>query len=154
MFDYLKQNHEEANEVKAERITKTHDLLALVANSYTAPQPYNAQQQLSIPQPSHATQPSSSNMITNSDGIQSYDSTSDASNDDPFENINKAMMFFAKAFSSHYSTSTNNILRTSLNTIKLCNVVGLMYKERMLVMRGMLEILEMFQGLLKIQRML
>ncbi|GJU22756.1 hypothetical protein Tco_1156098 [Tanacetum coccineum] len=38
LYDFLKMNREEVNEIKAERLAKTHDPLALMANSHN---PYN-----------------------------------------------------------------------------------------------------------------
>ncbi|GKD47862.1 hypothetical protein Tco_1276838 [Tanacetum coccineum] len=73
MFAYLKQNHDEENEIQAERAARTHDLLALVAQTcnastlYTNPAPqYNqkmsyAPQQQYAPQLSHVTQICASN---------------------------------------------------------------------------------------------
>ncbi|GKC32192.1 hypothetical protein Tco_1039486 [Tanacetum coccineum] len=37
LYEYIEQNKEEAKEVRAERVSKHHDLLALVAHAYTAP---------------------------------------------------------------------------------------------------------------------
>ncbi|GJR75135.1 hypothetical protein Tco_0087500 [Tanacetum coccineum] len=95
LYDFLKQNKEKALEVKAERDSKHHGPLALVANAIKPP--YVPQQNYS-PQPYYVTHPSSSNMINDNGENQSYDFQAEEDNDDPVTNLNKAMMLLARAF--------------------------------------------------------
>jgi hypothetical protein len=57
LYDFLKQNQDEANEVRAELLAKKHDPLALMANTPT-PLPVNTQQQPSSSSTHNYMQPS------------------------------------------------------------------------------------------------
>ncbi|GJV09910.1 hypothetical protein Tco_1351451 [Tanacetum coccineum] len=104
------------NEIQTEQASKHHNPLALVAHAYTAPQKTYASQASYAPQPYHVTHPSSRNMIFDNTENQSYDFQADEDNDDPVENLNKAMMLLARSFTQQYCTPTNNRLKTSSST--------------------------------------
>nr|GEX08354.1 putative ribonuclease H-like domain-containing protein [Tanacetum cinerariifolium] len=100
LYDFLKYNQKEVDELKAERLAKIQDPLALMANSnnpYAFPAPH--QDQPSFNQ-NYMQQPT-----PNSDDII-----------DPITVINMALILMAKAFKLNYSTPTNNNQRISLNT--------------------------------------
>nr|GEY89440.1 putative reverse transcriptase domain-containing protein [Tanacetum cinerariifolium] len=99
LYDFLKYNQKEVDELKAERLAKTQDPLALMANSnnpYVFPAPH--QDQLSFNQ-NYLQQP-----MTNPKDITG-----------PTTAINMALALMAKAFKLNYSTPTNNNQRISSN---------------------------------------
>nr|GEW34856.1 hypothetical protein [Tanacetum cinerariifolium] len=99
LYDFLKYNQKEVDELKVERIAKTHDPLALMANSnnpYVFPAPH--QDQPSFNQ-NYLQQP-----MTNPEDIT--DSTTA---------MNMALALMAKAFKLNYLTPTNNNQRISSN---------------------------------------
>ncbi|GJW58733.1 integrase, catalytic region, zinc finger, CCHC-type containing protein [Tanacetum coccineum] len=118
LYDFLKMNQEELNEIKAERLAKTHDPLELMKNSHN---PYNYpvfhpdhQSQITymqhhspnnnyVPQPTFNTnfmqQP-----MQNPDEII-----------DPTTTMNMALILMTKAFKLNYSTPTKNNQRISSN---------------------------------------
>nr|GFA42435.1 hypothetical protein [Tanacetum cinerariifolium] len=99
LYDFLNNNQKEVDDLKAERLARTQDSLALMAtsnNPYTFPvlhqdQPsfnQNYMQQL-VPNPKDIT--------------------------DPITAMNMELALIAKAFKLNYSTPTNNNKRISLN---------------------------------------
>nr|GFB05864.1 hypothetical protein [Tanacetum cinerariifolium] len=99
LYDFLKYNQKEVDELKAERIAKTQDPLALMANSnnpYVFPAPH--QDQSSFNQ-NYLQQP-----MPNPEVIT-----------DPTTAMNMALALMAKAFKLNYSTPTNNNQRISSN---------------------------------------
>nr|GEY46514.1 retrovirus-related Pol polyprotein from transposon TNT 1-94 [Tanacetum cinerariifolium] len=100
LYDFLKYNQKEVDELKAERLAKIQDPLALMANSnnpYAFPAPH--QDQPSFNQ-NYMQQP-----MPNSDDVT-----------DPITVMNMALTLMAKAFKLNYSTPTNNNQRISSNT--------------------------------------
>nr|GEY85418.1 hypothetical protein [Tanacetum cinerariifolium] len=100
LYDFLKYNQKEVDELKAKRLAKTQDPLALTANSnnpYAFPAPH--QDQSSFNQ-NYLQQP-----MPNLEDIT-----------DPTTVMNIALALMAKAFKLNYSTPTNNNQRISLNT--------------------------------------
>nr|GFB12592.1 hypothetical protein [Tanacetum cinerariifolium] len=100
LYDFLKYNQKEIDELKAERLAKTQDPLALMANSnnpYVFPAPH--QDQSSFNQ-NYLQQP-----MTNPEDIT-----------DPTTAMNMALALMAKAFNLNYSTPTNNNQRISSNS--------------------------------------
>nr|GFB37476.1 hypothetical protein [Tanacetum cinerariifolium] len=96
---WLRYNQKEVDELKAERLAKTQDPLALMENSnnpYVFPAPH--QDQLSFNQ-NYLQQP-----IPNPKDIT-----------DPITAMNMALPLMAKAFKLNYSTPTNNNQRISSN---------------------------------------
>nr|GEW78301.1 hypothetical protein [Tanacetum cinerariifolium] len=92
LYDFLKYNQKEVDELKAERLAKTQDPLALMANSnnlYVFPAPH--QDQPSFNQ-NYMQQP-----MPNPEDII-----------DPTTAINMALALMAKAFKLNYSTTNNN----------------------------------------------
>nr|GEY83010.1 hypothetical protein [Tanacetum cinerariifolium] len=99
LYDFLKYNQKEVDELKAERIAKIQDPLALMANSNNpyaslAPHqdlsPFNQNyMQQQMPNPKNIT--------------------------DPTTAMNMALALMAKAFKLNYSTPTNNNQRISSN---------------------------------------
>nr|GEX03511.1 hypothetical protein [Tanacetum cinerariifolium] len=99
LYDFLKYNKKEVDELKAERLAKTQDPLALMAtsnNPYNFPVPH--QDQPSFNQ-NYMQQP-----IPNLDDII-----------DPTTAMNMALALMAKEFKLNYSTPTNNNQRNSSN---------------------------------------
>nr|GEV98190.1 hypothetical protein [Tanacetum cinerariifolium] len=99
LYDFLKYNQKEVDELKAEQLIKTQDPLALMANSnnpYVFPTPH--QDQSSFNQ-NYLQQP-----MTNPEDIT-----------DPTTAMNMALALIAKAFKRNYSTPTNNNQRISSN---------------------------------------
>nr|GFB82650.1 hypothetical protein [Tanacetum cinerariifolium] len=99
LYDFLKYNQKEVDELKAERLAKTQDPLALMANSnnpYVFPVPH--QDQSSFNQ-NYLQQP-----MTNPEDIT-----------DPTTAMNMALALMAKAFMLNYLTPTNNNQRISSN---------------------------------------
>nr|GEV31040.1 hypothetical protein [Tanacetum cinerariifolium] len=99
LYDFLKYNQKEVDELKVERLAKTQDPLALMAtsnNPYTFPVPH--QDQPSFNQ-NYMQQP-----IPNLKDIT-----------DPTTAMNIALALMAKAFKLNYSTPTNNNQRISSN---------------------------------------
>nr|GEY01817.1 hypothetical protein [Tanacetum cinerariifolium] len=99
LYDFLKYSQKEVDELKAERLAKTQDPLALITNSnnpYVFPAPH-------LDQPSfnqnYLQQP-----MTNPEDIT-----------DPTTTMNMALALIAKAFKLNYSTATNNNQRISSN---------------------------------------
>nr|GEW60104.1 hypothetical protein [Tanacetum cinerariifolium] len=99
LYDFLKYNQKEVNELKAERLAKTQDPLALMANSnnpYAFPAPHQDQSSFNqncLQQP-----------MPNPEDIT-----------DPTTAMNMALALMAKAFKLNYSTPTNNNQRISSN---------------------------------------
>nr|GEW41505.1 Gag-Pol polyprotein [Tanacetum cinerariifolium] len=97
LYEFLKYNKKEVDELKAKRLVKTQDPLALMANSNN---PY------AFPAP-HQDQPSfNQNYIQ-----QPIPNPSDIIN--PTTAMNMALILMAKAFKLNYSTPTNNYQRIS-----------------------------------------
>nr|GEW62842.1 retrotransposon protein, putative, Ty3-gypsy subclass [Tanacetum cinerariifolium] len=99
LYDFLKYNQKEVDELKAERIAKTQDPLALMANSnnpyaFTAP---------------HQDQSSFNQNYLQQSMLNPEDIT------DPTTAMNMALALMAKAFKLNYSTPTNNNQRISSN---------------------------------------
>nr|GFB19972.1 copia protein [Tanacetum cinerariifolium] len=99
LYDFLKYNQKEVDELKAERIAKIQDPLALMANSknpYASPAPHQDQSPFNQ---NFLQQP-----MTNPEDIT-----------DPTTAVNMALALMAKAFKLNYSTPTNNNQRISSN---------------------------------------
>nr|GFB68715.1 hypothetical protein [Tanacetum cinerariifolium] len=99
LYDFLKYNQKEVDELKSERLIKTQDPLALIANSnnpYAFPAPH--QDQSSFNQ-NYLQQP-----MPNPEDITN-----------PTTIMNMALALMAKAFKLNYSTPTNNNQRISSN---------------------------------------
>nr|GEY27181.1 hypothetical protein [Tanacetum cinerariifolium] len=99
LYDFLKYNQKEVDELKAEQLAKTQDPLALMANSnnpYALPAPH--QDQLSFNQ-NYLQQP-----MPNPEDITN-----------PITAMNMALALMAKAFKLNYSSPTNNNQRISSN---------------------------------------
>nr|GFB95078.1 hypothetical protein [Tanacetum cinerariifolium] len=99
LYDFLKYNQKEVDELKTKKIAKTQDPLALMANSknpYVFSAPH--QDQSSFNQ-NYLQQP-----ILNPEDIT-----------DPTTAMNMALALMAKAFKLNYSTPTNNNQRISSN---------------------------------------
>nr|GFA41092.1 hypothetical protein [Tanacetum cinerariifolium] len=99
LYDFLKYNQKEVDELKAERLAKIQDPLALMANSNN---PY------AFPAP-HQDQPSYNQNYMQQPMPNPEDIT------DPTTTINMALVLMAKAFKLNYSTPTNNNQRISSN---------------------------------------
>nr|GFC55370.1 hypothetical protein [Tanacetum cinerariifolium] len=99
LYDFLKYNQKEVDELKAKRIAKIQDPLALMENSknlYASPTPH---QDLSPFNQNYMQQP-----MPNPEDIT-----------DPTIAMNMALALMAKAFKLNYSTPTNNNQRISSN---------------------------------------
>nr|GEY18233.1 hypothetical protein [Tanacetum cinerariifolium] len=118
IYDFLKMNQEEVNELRAERLAKSHDPLALMAhsqNSFNFPITHKDQS-------SSSTHPQQSFPINNKYNPQPSLNqnfmqplmTSLEDINDPTEAMNVALILFAKAFQLSAPTNNNN-QRTSSN---------------------------------------
>nr|GEW71944.1 hypothetical protein [Tanacetum cinerariifolium] len=99
LYDFLKYNQKDVDELKAERLAKTQDPLALMVNSnnpYAFPAPHQDQSSLNQ---NYLQQP-----MPNHEDIT-----------DPTTAMNMALALMAKAFKLNYSTPTNNNQRISSN---------------------------------------
>nr|GEY74372.1 hypothetical protein [Tanacetum cinerariifolium] len=99
LYDFLKYNQKEVDELKAERLAKTQDPLALMANSNN-PCVFPA---------SHQDQPSYNQNYMQQPMPNPKDIT------DPTTAMNMALALMAKAFKLNYTTPTNNNQRISSN---------------------------------------
>nr|GEY11220.1 hypothetical protein [Tanacetum cinerariifolium] len=99
LYDFLKYNQKEVDELKAERLAKIQDPLVLMANSNN---PYF------FPAP-HLDQPSYNQNYMQQPMPSPEDIT------DPTTAMNMALTLMAKAFKLNYSTPTNNNQRISSN---------------------------------------
>ncbi|GJW01692.1 retrovirus-related pol polyprotein from transposon TNT 1-94, partial [Tanacetum coccineum] len=119
LYDFLKYNQKEVDDLRAERLAKTHDPLALMANSNNPfnypvfhqdqPSPSTYMQQ---PQPinnNYNPQPSFNQNYMQQPMPNPEDIT------DPTTTMNMALVLMAKAFKLNYSTPTNNNQRISSN---------------------------------------
>ncbi|GJY72513.1 putative reverse transcriptase domain-containing protein, partial [Tanacetum coccineum] len=119
LYDFLKYNQKEVDDQRAERLAKTHDPLALMANSNNPfnypvfhqdqPSPSTYMQQ---PQPinnNYNPQPSFNQNYMQQPMPNPEDIT------DPTTAMNMALVLMAKAFKLNYSTPTNNNQRISSN---------------------------------------
>nr|GEZ65653.1 integrase, catalytic region, zinc finger, CCHC-type, peptidase aspartic, catalytic [Tanacetum cinerariifolium] len=117
IYDFLKINHEEVNELRAKRLAKSHDPLALMdhsQNSFNFPTTHKDQS-------SSSTHPQQSFPINNkynpqpplNQNFMQPQMTSFEDINDPTEAINAALILFAKAF--QLSAPTKNNQRTSSN---------------------------------------
>ncbi|GKD79268.1 hypothetical protein Tco_1341889 [Tanacetum coccineum] len=111
LYDYLKQNMDEVNEVRAERLLRTHDPLAFTKNTqtpYSYPvfhpdQPSNITYMQHLqPNNNYAQQPPF-NMNYIQQPMKIFKDISD-----PTTTINMALVLMAKAFKLNYTTPTNN----------------------------------------------
>nr|GEV43628.1 hypothetical protein [Tanacetum cinerariifolium] len=117
IYDFLKMNQEEVNELRAERLAKSHDSLALMAhsqNSFNFPTTHKDQSSSST----HSQQSFPINNKYNpqpslNQNFMQLPMTSLEDINDPTKAINAALILFAKAF--QLSTPTNNNQRTSSN---------------------------------------
>nr|GEW84450.1 hypothetical protein [Tanacetum cinerariifolium] len=99
LYDFLKYNQKEVDELKVKRLVKTQDPLALLENSNN---PY------SFPAP-HQDQPSFNQNYMQQPMPNPKDIT------DTITAMNMALVLIAKAFKLNYSTPTNNNQRPSSN---------------------------------------
>nr|GFB53337.1 hypothetical protein [Tanacetum cinerariifolium] len=99
LYDFLKYNQKEVNELKVKRLAKIQDPLALMVNSinpYASPAPH---QDVSPFNHNYLQKP-----MTNPEDIT-----------DPTTAMNMALSLMGKAFKLNYSTPTNNNQRISSN---------------------------------------
>nr|GEZ77852.1 hypothetical protein [Tanacetum cinerariifolium] len=99
LYDFLKYNQKEIDELKAKRLTKTQDPLALMANSnnpYAFLAPHQDQSSIN---PNYLQQP-----MPNPEDITDLTTA-----------MNMSLALIAKAFKLNYSTPTNNNQRISSN---------------------------------------
>ncbi|GKA99659.1 hypothetical protein Tco_0827653 [Tanacetum coccineum] len=119
LYDFLKYNQKEVDDLRAKRLAKTQDPLALMANSNNPfnypvfhqdqPSPSTYMQQ---PQPinnNYNPQPSFNQNYMQQPMPNPEDIT------DPTTAMNMALVLMAKAFKLNYSTPTNNNQRISSN---------------------------------------
>nr|GEW71617.1 hypothetical protein [Tanacetum cinerariifolium] len=99
LYDFLKYNQKEVDELKAERLTKTQDPLALMANSKN---PYAV--------PAHHQDQSSFNQNYLQQPMPNPEDITD-----PTTEMNMVLALMAKEFKLNYSTPTNNNQRILSN---------------------------------------
>nr|GEV39104.1 Gag-Pol polyprotein [Tanacetum cinerariifolium] len=100
LYDFLKYNQKEVDKLKAERLVKTQDPLALMANSNNPYAFLAPHQDQSSSNQNYMQQP-----MPNPEDIT-----------DPTTTMNMALALIAKVFKLNYSTPTNNNKRISSNT--------------------------------------
>ncbi|GJT17640.1 hypothetical protein Tco_0876346 [Tanacetum coccineum] len=118
LYDFLKYNQKEVDDLRAERLAKTQDPLALMAISNN---PFNYPM-------FHPDQPSPSTYIQQPQPNNNYNPQSSFNQNymqqplpnpkditDPTTEMNIALVLMAKAFKLNYSTPTNNNQRISSN---------------------------------------
>ncbi|GJT87782.1 hypothetical protein Tco_1069499 [Tanacetum coccineum] len=149
LYDFLKYNHAEINELRAEPLARAHDPLVLMANSnnpynYTMfhqdqPSPVTYMQQ---PQPNNnfIPQPSFNTNYMQQPMPNPEDIT------DPTTTMIMALVLIAKAFKLNYSTPTNNNKRFSSNPLN--RLFRMQFRIRVIRM------LETRMGLLLFQELL
>ncbi|GJW90931.1 hypothetical protein Tco_0168484 [Tanacetum coccineum] len=111
LYDFLKYNQKEVDDLRAERLAKTHDPLALMANSNN---PFNYPV-------FHPDQPSSSTYMQQPQPNNNYNPQPSFNQNymqqpmpnpeditDPTTAMNMTLVLMAKAFKLNYSTPTNN----------------------------------------------
>ncbi|GJU57103.1 hypothetical protein Tco_1234869 [Tanacetum coccineum] len=103
LFDHLQQYEGLVNASRAKRAAKTHDPLALVANTYASSSSSRS------PLPYYVTHPPS--MVDYDDDYQG-----DVVCDDQDDSLTIAMMLLARAITQRYFTPTKSRLHTSSNT--------------------------------------
>ncbi|GKB58500.1 hypothetical protein Tco_0914686 [Tanacetum coccineum] len=118
LYNLLKYNQKEVNDLRAERLAKIHDRLALMENSNN---PYNYQvyhqdqpspvTYMKQPQPNNNYNPQPS--FNQNYMQQPMPNPKDIT--DPTTAMNMALVLMAKAFKLNYSTPTNNNQRISSN---------------------------------------
>ncbi|GJS28326.1 hypothetical protein Tco_0488946 [Tanacetum coccineum] len=119
LYDFLKYNQKEVDDLRAERLAKTHDSLALIANSnnpfnypvFHQDQPSSStyMQQLLPINNNYNPQPSFNQNYMQQPMPNPEDIT------DPTTAMNMALVLMAKTFKLKYSTPTNNNQRISSN---------------------------------------
>ncbi|GKD42923.1 hypothetical protein Tco_1267568 [Tanacetum coccineum] len=110
LYDYLRQFEPHVKASKAKKVSKNHDPLALVANSYANPPYSHASSSYSrSTKPYYVTHPSS--MIDYEDDYQG-----EIQGDPPEDKLSTAMMLLVRSIIQYYSTPINNRLHTSSNT--------------------------------------
>ncbi|GJV17623.1 hypothetical protein Tco_1362946 [Tanacetum coccineum] len=118
LFDILKQYQKEVNELRAERIAKNANPLALVATAQTLQDSYTPTSKASLPSRSHATTRHKGKEIAKpitppSESASEEDSDPEQAQKD--KDMQKNLALIAKYFKKLYKP-TNNNLRTSSNT--------------------------------------
>ncbi|GJV81761.1 putative ribonuclease H-like domain-containing protein [Tanacetum coccineum] len=112
LYDFLKYNQKEVDELRAERLAKTQDPLALMANSNNSFK-YPVFH-LDLPSSStYIQQPLSNNNYNPQPSFNQNYNLEDIT--DPTAAMNTALALMAKAFKLNYSTPTNNNQRISSN---------------------------------------
>nr|GEX11593.1 hypothetical protein [Tanacetum cinerariifolium] len=103
LFDHLQQFEKNINASRVKKAAKTHDPLALVANTHTS---------------SSSSRSSTAYYVTHPASMVDYDDDyqGDEICDDQEDSLTTAMMLLALAITQCYSTPTNNRLCTSSNT--------------------------------------
>ncbi|GJV65465.1 hypothetical protein Tco_1476293 [Tanacetum coccineum] len=103
LFDHLQQYEGIVNASRAKRATKSHDLIALVANAYAS---------------SSSSRSPTAYYVTHPFFVVDYDDDyqGDAIGDYQKDSLTTTMMFLARAIAQRYSTPTKNRLCTSSNT--------------------------------------
>ncbi|GJZ59035.1 hypothetical protein Tco_0614851 [Tanacetum coccineum] len=116
LYDYLKQNLDEVNEVRAERLSRTHDPLAFTENTqtlYSYPL-FHPDQSSNITYMQHL-QPNNNYAQQPPFNMNNIQQPMKNSKDilDPTTVINMALVLMAKAFKLNYITPTNNNYKKS-----------------------------------------
>ncbi|GJW10900.1 hypothetical protein Tco_1576727 [Tanacetum coccineum] len=118
LYDFLKYNQVEVDELRAERLARAHDPLALMANSNN-PYNYPVFHQDQPSQVTYMQQPQpNNNYIPQPSFNQNYMQQSMLNPEDisdPTTIINMSLVLTAKTFKLNYSTPTKNIQRISSN---------------------------------------
>ncbi|GJW75182.1 hypothetical protein Tco_0134552 [Tanacetum coccineum] len=143
LYDFLKMHQEEVNKVRAERLARTHDPLALMENSQN---PYN----YLVLHPNHPSQitymqhpPPNNNydpQPTFNTNVMQQPMQNPDEITDPTTAINMALILMAKAFKLNYSIPTNNNQRISSNprNMQITQTGMNMGQDRKMQMNGLI----------------
>ncbi|GKB24071.1 hypothetical protein Tco_0863472 [Tanacetum coccineum] len=118
LYDFLKYSQKEVDDLRAERLAKTHDPLALIANSINHfKYPVFHQDQPSSSTYMQQPLPNNNNYNPQPSFNQNYMQLMPNPEYiiDPTTAMNMALVLMAKAFKLNYSTPTNNNYRISSN---------------------------------------
>nr|GEZ27371.1 hypothetical protein [Tanacetum cinerariifolium] len=134
IYNFLKMNQDKVNKLKAERLAKTHDPLALIAhsqNSYNFPATHNDQSSFST----HLQQSFPINNKYNpqpslNQNFMQPPMTSLEDINDPTEAMNAVLILFAKAFQLTAPTNNNQITSSNPCNRQIAQPGMNMYQDR------------------------
>ncbi|GKB64868.1 integrase, catalytic region, zinc finger, CCHC-type containing protein [Tanacetum coccineum] len=137
LYDFFKYNQKKVDDLRAKRLAKTHDPLALMANSNN---PFNYPvfhpDQLSLSTYMQQPLPNNNNYNPQPSFNQNYMQQPMPNPEDitdPTTAMNMALVLMAKEFKLNYSTPTNNNKRISSNPLQNPSVQNVGNQNRLIV---------------------